>query len=257
MNILYSKQRGDRMLQAIGLTKSFGDLHVLNDFSLKMDKGEVISVIGPSGTGKSTLLRCLNYLEEPTSGTVSIDGLRIEAGKAGKKEIHEFRKSTSMVFQNYNLFANKTAVQNIMEPMVIAQKIKKTEAYEKAMDILNLVGLADKKDSYPSQLSGGQQQRVGIGRAMGTAPKVILFDEPTSSLDPELIGEVLDVIRKLASQRTTMLITTHEMEFARSISDRIIFLDGGAIAEQGTPEQIFHQSQYERTRQFLKAFYLS
>lgn len=243
------------MLKIENLSKSYGDLEVIKDFSLEMDEGEVISIIGPSGTGKSTLLRCINYLEVPTGGAITVDGLTVNSKSVQKKDILSIRKLTSMVFQNYNLFANKTAVQNIMEPMIISQKIPKESAFAKAMEILDIVGLADKKDSYPSQLSGGQQQRVGIGRAMGTSPKVILFDEPTSSLDPELIGEVLDVMAKLAKQRTTMLITTHEMDFARKISDRIIFLDDGVIADEGTPEHIFENSVNERTRQFLKTYY--
>lgn len=239
------------MIKITNLYKSFGELEVLKDINLEVKKGEVIAIIGPSGTGKSTLLRCINYLEEPEEGEIEIDGLKINAKNITKKEIYELRRKTSMVFQTYNLFKNKTALENIMEPLVVVKKMDKKVAEERALDILDAVGLSDKRDSYPSKLSGGQQQRVGIGRAMAVDPKVMLFDEPTSALDPELVGEVLDVIKGLAERHTTMLIVTHEMNFAKNVADRVIFMDGGRIAEQGSPEEIFKNAKNPRTIQFL------
>jgi putative amino-acid transport system ATP-binding protein len=239
------------MIKITNLYKSFGELEVLKDINLEVKKGEVIAIIGPSGTGKSTLLRCINYLEEPEEGEIEIDGLKINAKNITKKEIYELRRKTSMVFQTYNLFKNKTALENIMEPLIVVKKMDKKVAEEKALDILDAVGLSDKRDSYPSKLSGGQQQRVGIGRAMAVDPKVMLFDEPTSALDPELVGEVLDVIKGLAEKHTTMLIVTHEMNFAKNVADRVIFMDGGRIAEQGSPEEIFKNAKNPRTIQFL------
>lgn len=244
------------MLELSGISKSFGELSIIKNFNLAIQTGEVVVIIGPSGTGKSTLLRCVNFLEYPTAGSITLDGLCIQAGNSNKKDILALRKEISMVFQNYNLFANKTALENIMEPMLIAQKMDKAKAEKRAMELLQLISLADKRDSYPSQLSGGQQQRIGIGRAMGTSPKAVLFDEPTSSLDPGLVGEVLDVIRKLAQEsRITMLITTHEMEFARSIADKVVFLDNGEAVESGTPDEIFCSAKDSRTRSFLSAYY--
>lgn len=240
------------MIKITNLNKSFGDLDVLKGIDLEVKKGQVIAIIGPSGTGKSTLLRCINYLEQPEDGEIEIDDLKVNAKNITKKEIHELRKKTSMVFQTYNLFKNKTALENIMEPLIIVQKMDKKAAEEKALGILNTVGLLDKRDSYPSKLSGGQQQRVGIGRAMAVDPKVMLFDEPTSALDPELVGEVLDVIKKLVENHTTMLIVTHEMRFAKSVSDRIIFMDDGRIVEEGSPERIFNRAENPRTIQFLR-----
>lgn len=242
------------MIEISNLSKKFGELEVLKNISLTIEKGEVIVIIGPSGTGKSTFLRCINFLETPTSGTIKIDNLTIDSQHVKKTDILELRKSTSMVFQNYNLFRNKTGLENIMEPNLIAQKMPRAEAMKIAESILEKVGLSDKRDFYPNQLSGGQQQRVGIGRAMSTCPKVILFDEPTSSLDPELVGEVLDVIKELASQNVTMIITTHEMDFAREIADRVLFMSDGYILEEGTPEEIFGNPKHERTQAFLKRF---
>lgn len=239
------------VLSVKGLKKNFGDLHVLKDFNLEVHEGEVISIIGPSGTGKSTILRCINYLEKPTEGVISIDGITVDAhNKADKKKVHDLRCKTSMVFQNYNLFKNMTALQNVMEPMVKVQKMPKQDAEQKAMELLTLVGLADKRDAYPAHMSGGQQQRVSIARAMAVNPKVMLFDEPTSSLDPELVGEVLAVIQELAASHTmTMLIVTHEMRFAENVSDRIIFMDGGYILQEGTPKEIFN-SENPRIQKF-------
>lgn len=240
------------MIKIRNLSKSFGELKVLKDINLEVKKGQVVAIIGPSGTGKSTLLRCINYLEEPEEGEIEIDGFKINAKNITRKEIYELRKKTSMVFQTYNLFKNKTALENVMEPLTTVKRIDRKVAEKKALNILDAVGLLDKKDFYPSKLSGGQQQRVGIGRAMAVEPKVMLFDEPTSALDPELVGEVLDVIRSLAENHTTMLIVTHEMDFARNVADKIIFMDDGSIAELGSPEQIFNNAQNLRTAQFLK-----
>ncbi len=242
------------MIEIQNLVKHFGTLKVLDGISFRLEKGQVLAVIGPSGTGKSTLLRCINFLERPNQGIIHIGDTQVNAAKASRKEILALRKHTSMVFQNYNLFKNKTAIQNVMEPMVAVQGMSAQEAEKRALEILQLIGLSDKRDSYPSRLSGGQQQRVGIGRAMAVNPDVILFDEPTSSLDPELVGEVLEVIRNLARQHRTMIITTHEMNFARSVADRVIFLSDGKIAEEGTPEEVFDHPQQERTRQFLRKF---
>lgn len=243
------------MLKISNLSKSFGSLSVLEDLNLTVNTGEVAVIIGPSGTGKSTFLRCINFLETPTTGDVQLDEIRVNAENIHKKDVLELRRATAMVFQNYNLFQNKTAIENIMEPMITAQKLKKTQAKEKALEILELISLSDKADSYPSQLSGGQQQRIGIGRAIGTSPRVILFDEPTSSLDPQLVGEVLDVIKRLAQQKITMLITTHEMEFARSIADKVLFMDQGRFIESGTAREIFEEAKNPKTRRFLKSFY--
>lgn len=240
------------MIKIRNLSKSFGELKVLKDINLEVKKGQVVAIIGPSGTGKSTLLRCINYLEEPEEGEIEIDGFKVNAKNITRKEIYELRKKTSMVFQTYNLFKNKTALENVMEPLTTVKRIDRKVAEKKALNILDAVGLLDKKDFYPSKLSGGQQQRVGIGRAMAVEPKVMLFDEPTSALDPELVGEVLDVIRSLAENHTTMLIVTHEMDFARNVADKIIFMDDGSIAELGSPEQIFNNAQNLRTAQFLK-----
>ncbi len=239
------------MISLEKLKKSFGDREVIKGVDLNIKEGEVISIIGPSGTGKSTLLRCLNYLEEPDSGKLTIDKHTIDFEKLSKSGIHKLRSKTSMVFQNYNLFRNMTVIENVMEPLVYVQNKNKKESYKEALELLDLVGLEKEKDKYPSKLSGGQQQRVGIARAMAVHPKVILFDEPTSSLDPELVMEVLDVIKNLAEKNMTMLIVTHEMSFAKNISDRIIFMDDGVIVEEGTPDEIFNNSKHNRTKQFL------
>lgn len=242
------------MIEIKNLTKSFGNNQVLKGINLSVEKGDVVVVIGPSGTGKSTFLRCINLLEQPTGGEISISDCCYQAEKHSKKTVHELRSKTAMVFQNYNLFKNMTALQNIMEPMITVQKIDSAKAREKAVEILNKVGLEDKEDSYPSRLSGGQQQRVGIGRAMAVAPEIILFDEPTSSLDPELVGGVLDVIRELAKQHITMMITTHEMDFAKSVADKVVFMADGYIVEEGTPEEIFEHPRNDRLQQFLKRY---
>lgn len=242
------------MIRVRNLKKNFGALQVLDGISFDLEEGQVLAVIGPSGTGKSTLLRCLNYLERPAEGTITINNFTVDARQAKKEEIYQLRACTAMVFQNYNLFRNKTALENIMEPMVSVQGIPRSEAREKAMEILTAIGLSDKKEHYPSQLSGGQQQRVGIGRAMAVNPKVMLIDEPTSSLDPELVGEVLNLLYKLAKDQTTMIIATHEMEFARHIADHVIFIEEGKIVEEGPPDVFFHEPRTERAKQFLKKF---
>lgn len=239
------------MIKISNLHKSFNGVEVLKGINLDIKKGEVVAVIGPSGTGKSTLLRCMNFLEKPEKGIIEIEDLKVDVEKATKQQIHELRLNTSMVFQSYNLFKNKTALENIMEPLIIVKKMDKDKAKERALSILKQVGLEDKKDYYPSKLSGGQQQRIGIGRAIAVDPKIMLFDEPTSALDPELVGEVLEVIKKLAEQDTTMIIVTHEMRFAESAADKVIFMDGGNIVEQGTPEEVFNNPKNERTIKFL------
>ena len=239
------------ILTVSGLKKSFGALEVLKDVSLSVAEGEIISIIGPSGTGKSTLLRCVNYLERPTAGVIAIDGVGVDASRSRRKDVYALRRKAAMVFQNYNLFRNKTALENIMEPMTQVQKIPCGEAREEAERILKVIGLFEKRDVYPAHLSGGQQQRIGIGRAMAVRPRVMLFDEPTSSLDPELVNEVLEVIRQLASEhRMTMLIVTHEMRFAQEISDRVLFMDNGGIALEGTPQEIFGGDN-PRVRKFV------
>ena len=244
------------MLKITNLHKRFGDLEVLKGIDLEVQEGEVISVIGASGAGKSTLLRCINFLEKPAQGLITIDGISVDSKDRIKEKTKvALRSKTAMVFQSYALFLNKTAIENIMEPMVVVQKIPKPEAHEKALAILEMVGLLDKENSYPSKLSGGQQQRIGIGRAIAVNPKVMLLDEPTSSLDPELVGEVLNVIRKLAMQKMTMIIVTHEMEFARSISDRVLFMNDGRIEEEGTPKYIFSECENENVTRFLHKYY--
>ena len=239
------------MLKVQNLTKTFGDLTVLKSISFELQASEIVAIIGPSGTGKSTLLRCLNYLETPTSRTIKIGNVAVEAEKATSKEITNLRKQSSFVFQNYSLFTNKTALENVTESLITVWKEPKLASIKKADDILAQVGLADKRDQYPSQLSGGQQQRVGIARAMACKGEVILFDEPTSALDPEWVDEVLAVIKQLAEQKQTMIIVTHEMQFAREVADRVIFMEGGNIIEQGPPSQIFENPQNQRTKEFV------
>ncbi|ENZ02150.1 hypothetical protein HMPREF1092_01385 [Clostridium thermobutyricum] len=242
------------MITVKNLKKSFGNLEVLKDINLHVDKGEVISILGPSGSGKSTFLRCLNYLEIPTSGVLTIGDTTINAKTANKTEINSLRKESAMVFQNYNLFNNKTVLENVTEALIVVKKLSKAEAINIAIDSLKKVGMEEKKDVYPKTLSGGQKQRVSIARAIALNPKVILFDEPTSALDPELVSEVLSVIKDLAREHRTMLIVTHEMSFARDVSDRVIFMDNGYIVEEGTPKEIFLNPKQDRTKQFLNKF---
>lgn len=243
------------MIKVTDLHKSFGELAVLKGIDFQADTGEVIVIIGPSGMGKSTFLRCINYIERPEKGIIEIDNVKVDAEKCTEKEIKQLRLKTSMVFQNYNIFKNKTVIENVMLPMTSVQKIEKEMAKEKALQYLDQVGLLDKVNEYPSRLSGGQQQRVGIARAMAVNPKLILLDEPTSSLDPELVLGILDILRNLANEhKRTMIIVTHEMSFAKEIADRIIFMDDGRIIEEGTPEKIFSNPQNERTKRFLERF---
>ncbi|TQR05719.1 amino acid ABC transporter ATP-binding protein [Psychrobacillus soli] len=240
------------MISISNLHKKFGKNEVLKGINIQVDKGDVISILGPSGSGKTTLLRCLNYLERPDEGIITIDNVTIDSKKVHKKDIYHLRKKSAMVFQSYNLFQHKTVLQNVMEGLVVVQKVNVKEAREIALEMLKKVGLEQKVDAYPLQLSGGQQQRVGIARALALNPEVILFDEPTSALDPELVGEVLDVIRKISREGITMIIVTHEMNFAREVSNRVIFMDGGVVVEEGVPNDIFRTPKEDRTKQFLK-----
>lgn len=242
------------MLKAENIKLSFEDNEILKGINLEIKEGQVVSIIGPSGSGKSTFLRSLNFLETPNEGEISFDGKKFDVKSISKKDIHELRKYTTMVFQNYNLFKNKTALENVMEGLLVVKKMNKEEAAEIGLKMLEKVGLKDKADSYPNQLSGGQQQRVGIARAIAMNPKVILLDEPTSALDPELIGEVLKVIKDMVQEHMTMIIVTHEMQFAREISDYIIFMDNGVIVEEGTPEKFFVNSENKRLKSFLKRY---
>lgn len=247
-----SDAQADTAISISGLRKQFGDSVVLDGIDLTIQAGERIVIIGPSGTGKSTLLRCLNFLDAPDAGLIRIGDLAVDAARASKAEILALRRRTAFVFQNYALFANKTAAENIMEALITVQKQPREAARARALEILAETGLADKADAYPASLSGGQQQRVGIGRAMALGAELMLFDEPTSALDPEWVGEVLALMRKVAEERQTMLIVTHEMQFAREIADRVVFMEGGRIVEQGPPAQIFDAPQDPRTKAFLR-----
>ena len=241
----------DIIIEVHDLHKKFGDLHVLRGVNERVRRGEVVSVIGQSGSGKSTFLRCLNLLEEPTSGTIIFDGNEITSPRAN---IDLHRRDMGMVFQHFNLFPHKTIMDNLtLAPVKLKIKTKE-EAEQRAKELLEMVGLPDKAYAYPSQLSGGQKQRVAIVRALAMNPDVMLFDEPTSALDPEMVGEVLELIGDLAQEGMTMVIVTHEMSFARKISDRVLFMSDGIILESGAPEEIFGNPKEERTRQFLKRF---
>jgi L-cystine transport system ATP-binding protein len=241
------------MISIKGLKKSFDQLEVLKGLDLEIDKGKVVVIIGPSGSGKTTFLRCLNVLETPTEGKISIGGQKIDfSAKVSPKSISSFRRLTGMVFQGYNLFPHMTALENVMEGPVTVKKETKDKARQKAAFFLEKVGLSDKMDFYPFQLSGGQQQRVGIARALAMEPEVMLFDEPTSALDPELVGEVLKVMKDLANEGMTMVVVTHEMRFAQEAADEVIFMDGGFIVERGAPDSIFTNPTADRTKQFLR-----
>ena len=243
----------NQLVKVEHLYKEFdAETKVLSDINLTINKNEVIAILGPSGTGKSTLLRCLNYLTVPTKGKITIGDVTVDAEHHTKKDVIELRKHSSMVFQGYNLFKNKTALENVMEALTQVQKKSKSEAEKIALELLEKVGMLERKDFYPSKLSGGQQQRVGIARALAVNPNVVLFDEPTSALDPELVGEVLSVIRKVAEEKLTMIVVTHEMAFVRNVSNRVIFVDKGVIVEDGTPKQVFKEPKNERTKEFLE-----
>ncbi len=236
------------MIKVEHLSKKFGDLTVLKDITVEIRQGEVISIIGPSGTGKSTFLRCLNLLEQPSGGAITIDGVDIMAKKA---DVPKVRQKMNMVFQSFNLFAHLTALENLTIGQIKLLGMSKKDAEEKSLGLLKLVGLAEKAYSYPDELSGGQKQRVAIARCLAMDPEIILFDEPTSALDPTMISEVLSVIRRLAREGMTMAIVTHEMDFARDVSNRVFYMDEGLIYEEGTPEQIFENPQKEKTRAFI------
>lgn len=241
------------MIQISHLNKSYGEHHVLKGINLSIEDGETISIIGPSGSGKSTFLRCLNLLEEPESGHVTIGKHQYD-----EKTIHKskkvFSRITAMVFQNYGLFSNKNVLENITLPLTVVKKENSQTAKNTALKLLDKVGLLDKQKAYPNELSGGQQQRVGIARALALNPELILFDEPTSALDPELVGEVLSLIKQVASEKITTIIVTHEIAFAREISDRIVFMDNGHIVEEGSPKEVIDHPQNPRTKQFLQRF---
>jgi len=239
------------MIKLHNIHKYFSKHHVLKGVNLTVEKGEVIVILGPSGSGKSTLLRSINFLEHPSCGVIEINGMKIDSETASKKDILALRTSTAMVFQQYNLFKNLTAIQNVMIGLTSVKKIDKKKAREIAEKILGKVALNDRMDYYPSQLSGGQQQRVAIARALALNPEVLLFDEPTSALDPELVDEVLFTIKQLANDGNTMIIVTHELGFAREVADKIILMDDGLIVEEGSVEKIFSNPVEERTRQFL------
>lgn len=236
------------MIKVENLTKSFGELEVLKGINQEIKDGEVVVVIGPSGSGKSTFLRCLNLLEEPTSGKIFVDDEEITSRDI---DINKVREEMGMVFQSFNLFNNLNIIDNITLAPTLVKKMEKEEAEKKAMELLERVGLPDKRDSFPKSLSGGQKQRIAIARALAMNPKVMLFDEPTSALDPEMVGEVLDIMKDLAKEGMTMVVVTHEMGFAREVGDRILFMDGGYIVEEGSPEEVFGNPKNERTQNFL------
>jgi cystine transport system ATP-binding protein len=236
------------------LSKKFENLEVLKEINLQVNSGEVVAILGPSGSGKSTLLRCINGLEEMTSGSLELAGIVLDSKqnkKEQKKNIRQIRLRTGMVFQQFNLYPHKTALQNVIEALLVVKKMPKDQTVKKGEALLERVGLLERKDAFPSKLSGGQQQRVAIARALAMEPAVMLFDEPTSALDPELVGEVLAVMKELAKEGMTMVVVTHEMEFARDVADRIIFMADGNIIEQGTPEEFFINTKTERARKFL------
>jgi ABC-type polar amino acid transport system ATPase subunit len=247
------------MIQLEAIHKSFGETHVLRGITLSIDRGEVVCIIGPSGSGKSTLLRCINYLEQPEDGRIIIDGQNAYRELVNGKiknypawRIAETREKIGMVFQQFNLFPHLTVLQNIMEAPVQVKRMSRSEAEQKARSLLAQVGLAEKADHFPEELSGGQQQRVAIARALAMDPEAMLFDEATSALDPELVSEVLEIMRELAVQGMTMAVVTHEMGFARQVADRVLFMDHGVIVEEGTPQEIFGAPREERTRDFLR-----
>ncbi|WP_297233152.1 amino acid ABC transporter ATP-binding protein [uncultured Flavonifractor sp.] len=236
------------MIEVKGLKKSFGKVEVLKGIDVSIRKGEVVVVIGPSGSGKSTFLRCLNLLEKPTGGDIIFDGVSLTQKNANAQKTCQ---RMGMVFQRFNLFSNLTILDNVMLAPVVVKKLPKADARRKALELLELVGLSDKRDAYPDQLSGGQSQRVAIARALAMEPEVMLFDEATSALDPEMVGDVLNVMRDMAREGMTMVVVTHEMGFAREVGDRVLFIDGGYIVEENTPDKLFSAPQHERTKNFL------
>ena len=244
------------LIRVENLEKHFGDLKVLKDVSLNVKPKEVVVIFGRSGSGKSTLLRCINFLEEPTGGCIEVEGTRMECGhatRARKDNIREIRMKAGMVFQEFNLFPHLTVMQNLIEAPVTVRGESKKEATERGKELLAKVGLSEKAEQYPIRLSGGQKQRVAIARALNMRPKIMLFDEPTSALDPELIGEVLSVMKKLAEEGMTMMVVSHEMGFAREVADRMCFFDDGVILEEGPPDQMIKSPRHERTQRFLEA----
>jgi ABC-type polar amino acid transport system ATPase subunit len=251
---------GEVIVRAQGVHKYFGDNHVLRGVDLDVWQGEAVMLIGRSGSGKTTLLRCVNFLEEPTLGTIEVDGVRVEADPLGRRptghreEVRQIRLRAGMLFQEFNLFPHMTVLQNCIEAPIKVKGVARDEAVATAEKYLDKVGLLEKRDEYPARLSGGQKQRVAIARALCMGPKVLMFDEPTSALDPELIGEVLRVMEELAHEGTTMIVVTHEMHFAREAADRVVFMEGGVIVEQGPPEELLNAPREEKTKQFLRRF---
>jgi ABC-type polar amino acid transport system ATPase subunit len=234
------------------IRKSYGKNQVLAGVTLQVEQGEIVSIIGPSGAGKTTLLRTINWLEKPDSGVVVVDGERVNAAGAKKEDVQRLRSKSSMVFQHYNLFRNKTVLENVTESLVVVKKMPRSAAEKLGLEFLRSVGMEDKAGEYPSRLSGGQQQRAGIARALAVEPQVMLFDEPTSALDPEWVSEVLDVIKRIAARGMTMILVSHEMRFVNEVASRVLLLDGGVIIEEGTPKEVFNHPRNERTRAFLK-----
>ena len=240
------------LLEAKNIRKSFDGQDVLKGVDLQVDKGDVVAILGPSGSGKTTLLRCINFLERADGGTLTLDGETFDLPGIGKKDVARLRKKTAFVFQNYNLFRNRTALQNVTEGLIVGRKMPRARAVALGEQALQKVGLLDRRDAYPSQLSGGQQQRVAIARAIATSPAIIYFDEPTSALDPELTGGGLAVMRTLADEGMTMVVVTHEMGFARNVSDKVVFMEHGVVVEAGASAEFFAHPKEERTRAFLQ-----
>lgn len=240
------------MIEVRNLRKSFDSLEVLKDINLEIDKGDVISILGSSGSGKTTCLRCMNFLEKSDAGTLVFDGKEYDLAHMSRKDIAAIRRKTAFVFQNYNLFLNKTVLENVTEALTVVRKMDKLSARKRAVEVLEKVGMADKLDYYPSKLSGGQQQRVSIARALAYEPEVIYFDEPTSALDPELIGEVLSVMRDLAKSGITIVVVTHEMNFAKNVSTKVVFMENGEIVKCAAPDQFFEHQDDERIKQFIR-----
>ena len=240
------------MIRVKNLHKSFGSNEVLKGIDFEVDNGEVIAVLGSSGSGKTTMLRCMSFLEKADQGEITFDEFHHDMVTISRRDIHKMRMHMGFVFQSFNLFANQTALENVTTGLTVARKIPKPQAQETAHEMLKKVGMEDRALYYPAQLSGGQQQRVAIARAIAANPRVVFFDEPTSALDPELTGEVLDVMKKLADEGTTMVIVTHEMQFAREVADKVVFMDGGSIIEQNGAKEFFESAQQERTLQFLR-----